>query len=104
MFVWVEWTCRRCGDQHTARFDIVVQQGRYGVSPKLCNIYTSETIRIDDVAYNRDHKPAKTSKGGSKLMCPCNTKLGRILEVVRVYMTNYYSVKPDTLTAEVCSA
>ena len=102
MYVWVEWTCRRCGDQHTARFDIVVQQTSSNVT--FCSYYTDGTIKIDDVAYNRDHKPAKTSKGGSKLMCPCNTKLERILEVVRVYMTKYYSVKPDTLTAEVCSA
>lgn len=104
MYVWVEWTCRRCGDQHTARFDIIVQQGRNGLSSKFCSIYTDETIKIDDVAYNREHKPTKTSGGGSKVYCHCNTKLARILEAVRTYVTKYYSVTPDTLTAEVCSA
>lgn len=110
MFLWCEWICKTCSDKHVARFDIVVQQGRLGTAPHLKKTqdrtyYVKGDMKIDDVAFNRENRPRKTTKGGgSKVYVPFDSEILRVIETVREYMLKYYTIKPDTLTLEVCSA
>ena len=106
MYVWVEWTCRRCNENHVARFDIVIQHGRYGLPPNLkdADYYRQGEIKIDDVAFSKEKRPKRNaSGGGSRVFCPYDTELTLVIVAVSSYMEKYYSVKQGTLIAEVCS-
>ena len=106
MYIWAEWMCKRCSNTHTARYDVIIQFADTGIAPRSSprKLWTKDQIKIDDIAYNREHRPRKTTKGGgSKVYAPARTETLKIMEAIKEFMLEYYSMTEDTLNLEVCA-
>jgi len=101
VFIWVEWRCGRCGEMHRARFEVVIQD--------IFKLYTTnswihEEIRIIDSAIRKKakHKVQKPYRG-SRIFVEAYTPIRKILDTLRKYMDEYYSLQPNTeFKMEVC--
>ena len=90
---------------HQARFNI---ETRESLSYKLKQrLWGQNDIFIEDIAHSKKTRPRKrgsAQKGGSKIYVEPMTTFQMIFPVLTSYMKEYYAMKKDTLTMEICRA
>lgn len=102
MYIWCQWICGRCGEVHRVRFQVEVTEKLGFVK----GAWRDRDILIQDMAYHKIKRPRRrgTAQYGSKIFCEPLTPILQIEDALRQFMEEFYSIKEDTLTMEVCMA
>jgi len=67
--------------------------------------WKQDGIRISDIAFNLKNKPSKKRKGeGSVIYVNYDTPIWQLKATLTAYLTQFYSIQPDTLKVEVCAS
>jgi len=105
LFLWCEWICGKCGELHRARFNVKMEHTIHKTASQIKDAWECEGILIHDTAYKKTlkHKHKRKHRYSHMVFVRHNDPITKIVRVFRKYFLQFYAVKEDTLTIEVCS-